>query len=137
MTMQVSATDRSSEMTALVTALGGNAKMLFYTGARPAPSAWTLGTPNATLTFGATAVTDANGGVAGGVSAGTLTFGGYTQTSSSFVSGTPTWVALVTSGNRCVATIDVGTGSTNVGFTGSIVVGQNLTGTLSLSAGNV
>lgn len=137
MTMQFSATDRTALGTTLVTQLGGSATMRFYTGARPTPAAWTAGTPNAVLTFGATAVTDANGGSAGGVASGVITFGGYTQTSSSFVAGTPTWVALVTSGGRCVATVDIGSGSTSIAFSGAIVNGQNVTGTLTLAASNV
>lgn len=136
MTTQISATDRTSLGSALVTALGGNATMRFYSGTRAAPAAWVAGTPLATVTFGSTAVTDANGASAGGVSNGVLTFGGYTQTSSGFTSGTPTWVALVTSGGRCVATIDIGAGTTSMQFTGSIVTNQNITGTLSITMPN-
>lgn len=136
MAMQYSTTSRNARLSALVTALGGNAKMLFYTGTRQTPAAWTLGSPNATLTFGSTAVTDANGGSAGGVTSGVLTFGGYTQTSSGFVNGTPTWVALVTSGNVCVATIDIGSGAGNIQYTGTIATNQNITGTLSITDGN-
>lgn len=136
MATQYATQDRNSRMTALVTALGGLATARFYSGSRPTPAAWVAGSPLATITFGATAVTDANGGSAGGVSGGTLTFGGFTQTSSSFVSGTPTWIALVTSGDRCVATIDIGSGSSSVPFTGTIVNNQNMTGSLTIADSN-
>lgn len=134
MTMQIAAQDRSSMMSALVTGLAGSATMRFYSGSRPTPAAWTAGTPLATITFGGTAVTDSGGSVTNGV----LTFGSYTQTSSGFTAGTPTWVALVTSGGRCVSTIDLSAGvvAGSIQFSGSVVVSQNITGTLTLTAPN-
>lgn len=134
MTMQVATQDRTAFMTTLVTSLGGSAAMRFYSGSRVAPSAWTAGSPLATVTFGSTAVTDSGGSVTSGV----LTFGAYTQTASSHVTGTPTWVALVTSANRCVATIDVTSGvvAGSIQYSGQVVNGQNITGTMTLTAPN-
>lgn len=134
MGMQLSTTGRNAELNSLVTALGGSATMKFYSGSRSlSPSSGLL----ATVTFGATAVTDSNGGAAGGVSGGVLTFGGVTQTSSGFSAGTPTFVLLSTSAASAVAAIDIGTGAGNLTFTGTIATGQNITVSgLTLTAGN-
>lgn len=136
MSISYATTARNARMSALVTALGASAQMRFYSGTKPTPATWSNATAAlASVVFG-TDVTAANGGTAGGVSNGTLTFGGYTQTSSGFTAGTPTWVALVTSGNVCVAIVDIGSGSANIQFTGSIATGQNITGSLSITDGN-
>lgn len=133
MTIQVAAATRNTLAADIVTALGGNATLRFYSGSRPTPAAWSNGTASlAVLTFGSTAVTDAGGSVTGGV----LTFGAYTQTSSSFTAGTPTWAALVTSGNICIVTVDIGAGTSNIQFSGSIVNGQSIAGPLVLTTPN-
>ena len=139
-TMVWSTAARNAELNGLVTTLGGSATCRFYNGTRPASlGSITSQTLLATLTFGSTAVTDANGGTAGSVTGGVLTFGGYTQTSRGFTAGTPTWLRCATRGGTAVVDIDVSSsaGSGVLQFTGSIAVGQNITGTLTITAGNV
>ena len=135
MGMQLSAAARTAELSALVAQLGGGATMKFYTGTRSLTPAGTL---LATLSFGGAAVTDANGGTAGGVASGVLTFGGVTQTPSGFVAGTPTFVLLSTSAAVAVAAIDIGTGAGNLTFSGGAIVnGQSITASgLTFTAGN-
>ncbi len=127
---------RNARLSAMVTQLGANATARWYSGTKPAALGTPTGTLLATLTFGSTAVTDANGGTAGGVSNGVLTFGGFTQTNSAHVSGTPTFVRLSTSAGTAVIDIDVGSGAGNIPFSGTIASGQNITGTLTLTDGN-
>jgi hypothetical protein len=109
--------------------------MKFYNGSKPAGLGTPGGTLLATLTFG-TDVTQANGGSAGGVSGGVLTFGGFTQTNSGFVAGTPTFARLSTSGGTAVCDVDIGSGAGTITFSGTIANGQNITGSLTLTAGN-
>lgn len=135
MTMSFSTALRNAELNAIVTALGASATAKFYNGSKPASLGTPTGTLLATLTYG-TDVTAANGGTAGGVSAGVLTFGGFTQTASSHVSGTPTFVRFSTSAGTAVIDIDIGAGAGNVQFTGSIVNAQNITGSMAITAGN-
>ncbi len=129
-------TTRNDRASVLVTRLGANAIMRAYNGTKPASlGAVTSQTLMATLTFGTT-VTAANGGTAGGVSGGALTFGGFTQTNSAHVPGTPTWVRLLQSGGTVIMDIDVGAGSTNIQWPNPIVTNQNITGSLVLTEGN-
>ena len=127
---------RNDRANVLVTRLGANAIMRAYNGTKPAnQGAVTSQTLMATLTFGTT-VTAANGGTAGGVSGGTLTFGGFTQTNSAHVAGTPTWVRFTQAGGAIVIDIDVGAGATNIQWPSPIVVNQNITGSLTISEAN-
>lgn len=136
MALTLSASVRTSRLQALVTAAGASATLKFYNGTKPAAlGAVTTQTLLATLTFG-TDVTAANGGTAGGVTSGVLTFGGVTQTNASHVAGTPTWVRLQTSGGTILADIDIGAGAGNIQFTGAIATSQNITGSLSITDGN-
>lgn len=136
MTLTASTAARNAGLSAYVTQLGANATMRFYNGTKPASLGSPTGTLLATLTFGSSAVTDANGGTAGGVSGGVLTFGGFTQSNGSHVNGTPTFVRLSTSGGTAVIDIDVGSGAGNIPFSGTVANGQNITGTLTITAGN-
>jgi hypothetical protein len=127
---------RNERANALVTRLGANAVMRAYNGTKPAAQgAVTSQTLMATLTFGTT-VTAANGGTAGGVAAGVLTFGGFTQTNSSHVPGTPTWVRFTRSDNTIICDIDVGAGATNIQWPSAIVANQNITGSLTFTEAN-
>lgn len=135
MTMTISVAGRNAELSALVTLLGSGAKAKWYNGTKPASLGTPGGTLLATLVFG-TDVTAANGGSAGGVASGVLTFGGFTQTNSSHVNGTPTFLRLTKSDDTATIDIDVGSGAGTVTFTGTIANGQNITGSLTLTAGN-
>ena len=126
MAMTLSTTTRSSRVTALVTALGASATAKLFNGTRPAALGTPAGTLLATLTFGAD-VTVANGGTAGGVTSGVLTLGGVTQTNTSHVAGTPTFVRFSTSAAVVVADIDIAAGAGNVQFTGTVANAQNVT----------
>jgi hypothetical protein len=129
-------TTRNEFANALVTRLGASAVFRAYNGTKPAAQgAVTSQTLMATLTFGTT-VTAANGGTAGGVTGGVLTFGGFTQTNGSHVAGTPTWVRLSTSGGTVICDIDVGAGSTNIQWPSAIVTSQNITGSLTMTMPN-
>jgi len=131
-----SAAVRNARLNALVTQAGSGAILRAYNGTKPASlGAVTSQTLMASLTFG-TDVTAANGGVAGGVTGGVLTFGGFTQSNGSHVAGTPTWVRLVTSGGTIICDIDVGAGSTNIQWPSAIVTAQNITGSLTITDGN-
>lgn len=128
MSLTLNTAGRTGMMSALVTELGANAKAKLYNGTKPASLGAPAGTLLATLTFGATAGTAA---------AGVLTFGSVTQTNSSHVNGTPTFVRLSKSDDTVVADIDIGVGAGNVQFTGSVVNGQNVTvSSLTLTAPN-
>jgi hypothetical protein len=137
MSMTDATTLRTAIAQARVTALGGSATCKLYNGTKPASLGTPGGTLLATLTFGATAVTDANGGTAGSVTAGVLTLGGITQTNTSHVAGTPTFARFSTSGGTALMDIDIGSGAGNLQFTGAVANGQNVTATgLTITAGN-
>jgi hypothetical protein len=136
MTITTSTTARNASLNGRVTTYGASATMKFYNGTKPASLGAPSGTLLATLTFG-TDVTAANGAAAGGVTGGVLPFGGFTQTNSAHVAGTPTFVRLSTSGGTAVDDIDIGaTTGTQIQFTGTIANAQNVTGTLTMTAGN-
>ena len=136
MTITSSTTVRNAALNARVTTYGASATMKFYNGAKPSALGVPAGTLLATLTFG-TDVTAANGCTAGGVASGVLTFGGFTQTNSAHVTGTPTFARLSTSTPTAVDDIDIGaTSGTQIQFTGTITNGQNVTGTLTLTGSN-
>ena len=136
MTINTSATGRNAALNGRVTALGASATSKWYNGAKPASFGAPAGVLLATLTYG-TDVTAANGGTAGGVSASVLTFGGFTQTNSSHVAGTPTFVRFSTAAGVVIDDIDIGaTAGTQIQFTGTIVANQNITGTLTITGSN-
>lgn len=117
---------RSARSTAINTTAGAGAKLKFYNGTRPAPggAATTL---LATLVCGATV---------GTVTSGALTVGAVTQTNSSHVNGTPTWLRLTTSADAFVADFDIG-GADGFAFTGTIATGVDITASgLTITEGN-
>lgn len=107
---------RAAGLTAqLITACGAGALAKFFTGTR------TLGTPGGTLlgtvTFGS---------VIGTISSVTLTFGAVTQTNTSHVTGTPTFVQLCTSAGVVQGVIDIGAGAGNLQISAAITNGQDI-----------
>jgi hypothetical protein len=125
--LTLSTVARSDMMSALLPHLAGGTIRL-YNGTKPAALGAPSGTLLATLTMGSPA---------GTVSSGVLTIGSVTQTNTSHVNGTPTFVRFSTSGGTVVADIDIGSGAGNVPFTGTVVNGQNVTVTgLTLTAPN-
>lgn len=127
---------RNATLNAIVTRLGGSATMTFYNGSKPSALGAPGGTSLAVLTFGSTAVTDANSGTAGSVTGGVLTFGGFTQTPTNFTDGTPTFVRLARSDGTAISDIDIGAGAGNLQFTGTVKKNWGLSGTLTLTAGD-
>lgn len=127
---------RSNRGTVLVTDLGASATGKLYNGVRPAALGAPAGTLLATLTYG-TDITAANGGTAGGVASGVLTLGGVTQTNTSHVAGTPTFVRFSTSAGVIIADIDIAAGAGNLQFTGTVANGQNVTASgMTITDGN-
>lgn len=125
--LTLSTVARSDMMSALLPHLAGGT-IKIYNGTKPAALGAPSGTLLATLTMGSPA---------GTVSSGVLTIGSVTQTNSSHVNGTPTFIRFSTSGGTVVADIDIGSGAGNVQFTGTVVNGQNVTVTgLTLTAPN-
>lgn len=117
---------RTTRATDIVTALGANAKIKFYNGTQPATGG-TATTLLATLIGGASVI--------GTVTSGVLTFGAVTQTNSSHVSGTPTWVRFTTSADAFVADVNIGAGGMT--FTGTIATGVDITlGASTITEGN-
>jgi hypothetical protein len=132
-----STTQRNASLQSFITTLGANAVAELRTGTRPAsPAAAATGTLTATLTFGATSALDANGGTAGNITAGVLTMGGYTQNTALHVGGTPTWIRWKQSGGTAVRDTDIGSGAGNIAFTGAVVTGQAVTGSITYTDGN-
>ena len=109
---------RTAWAQALIDDLGASHLIKFYDGTQPASTAASItGTLLATLTADATP---------GSVTSGVLTFdvANYSQTSSSHVTGTPTWVSLQTSGGTRVYELAIsGDGMT---FTGTIQNGVDI-----------
>lgn len=121
---------RTAIVGALVTQAGASAKLKFYSGTRPAGVAAVGG---GTTLLG-TVVLGASIGTTG---AGAIDWdeASATQTNTSHVSGTPTFVDLTTSADTVVFRTDLGAGSWT--FTGSIATGQNITlSSLVTTAGN-
>lgn len=116
-TMQISTATRTNLGTALLADIaGGTAE--FWSGSRPA----NLGTPTGTLLA---TVTLSN--PAGTVTSGVVTIGSISQTASSHVTGTPTFVRFKSSGGVIRWDIDIGAGAGNIPFTGTITTNQNVT----------
>lgn len=119
MTMRMSTTLRAALIQAIITAAGANPKGKLYNGAFPAALGTPAGTLLATVTFGT---------VLGVVSGATLDFDEtVTQTNSSHVNGTPTFLRIETSGGTAVLDIDLGGTAPTLTFTGTVVNGQNVT----------
>jgi hypothetical protein len=129
MSTSFSLTARNAALTAHVNTMGGSVRAKFYSGTKPANLGTPAGTLLATLTYGSTAVTDANGATAGGVANGALTFGGFTQNAATHVSGNPTFIRFERADGSAYADIDIGSGAGNIPFTGAIVANQALTTT--------
>lgn len=108
---------RTSWAQALIDDLGAGHLIKFYNGTQPSDtSASITGTLLATLTADATP---------GSVSSGVLTFdtANYSQTNSSHVNGTPTWVSFQKSDGTRVYELAIGDGFT---FTGTIQNGVDI-----------
>lgn len=130
MTMSLSTTVRTALAQAIITAAGAGAKLKLYNGTQPATAGTALSgnTLLASGTFGS---------VIGAAGSGAIDFdeAGFTQTSSGFTAGTPTFVDITTSADVVVARLSLGSGSWT--FTGAVAVGQNITLTsLVFTAGN-
>jgi hypothetical protein len=132
---------RNAEHQAFVTALGGGAFARLYTGTKPAggPEVAASGTQLAQLNFGSTSVTDANGGTAGSVAAGRLTFGGYTQNPAAHVAGTPGYIRWFTSAGVALRDTDVSSAAIagNVQFNGTVAPNVPITGAIWYDDGDV
>ena len=118
---------RNDLVQAIITRAGSGAKIKHYNGSMPSGGGSPSGTLLATLVGGATIGT-ASGGV--------LNFdeAGFTQTNSSHVTGTPTFIRITTSADAFVADIPVGAGAT---VTGTITTGVDITFNVStVTAGN-
>ena len=111
--MKFSTTLRSARADAIITAAGSGAKLNFYNGTESLTPAGTL---LATLTIT---------GALGTNTSGVIDFNEtVTQTNTSHVAGTPTFVLVTTSAGVAVATLKIGTDMT---FSGTIANGVNVT----------
>lgn len=111
--MKLTTSLRNTRATDIITAAGTNPKYKFYTGTESlSPAGTLLGTLNVTGALGTatSGVIDVNETV--------------TQTNSSHVSGTPTFVLITTSADVAVGTLLIGTDMT---FTGTIATGVDIT----------
>lgn len=118
---------KNAMMSGVLTQIAGGTIEL-WNGTKPAALGTPGGTKLATLNLGSPA---------GTVTTGVLTVGSVTQTNTSHVNGTPTFIRFKDSSANVVADIDIGVGAGNVQFTGTVVNGQNVTVTgLTLTAGN-
>lgn len=128
-----STTTRTARCTAIVTAAGASAKLKGYNGTRPANTGAVTG-GNTLLASGAF------GSTIGTCTSGALDWdeAGFTQTSSGFTAGTPTFFDITTSADVVVARVDVCGTAPCWTFTGTIATGQNLTlTTLGFTEGNL
>jgi hypothetical protein len=109
---------RTAWAQALIDDLGASHLIKFYNGTQPADTATAISGPTllATLTADATP---------GSVTTGVLTFdaANYTQTNSSHVNGTPTWMSLQKSDGTRVYELGTADGLT---FTGTIQTGVDI-----------
>jgi hypothetical protein len=111
--MKLTTSLRNTRATDIITAAGTNPKYKFYTGTESlSPAGTLLGTLNVTGALGTatSGVIDVNETV--------------TQTNSSHVSGTPTFVLITTSADVAVATLAIPADMT---FTGTIATGVDIT----------
>lgn len=118
MAMRLSSTLRGTRAQALIDAAGNNCKLKFYNGTVPA----TGGSPAGTL-LATVACSGALGTRSGGVITMNTTL---TQTSSGHSAGTPTFCRITDSSDGFVADIDIGSGSGNMQFTGTIATNVNI-----------
>lgn len=118
MGMRFSTTLRGNRAQELLDLAGTNPKIKFYNGTVPA----TGGTPSGTL-LGTVACSGALGTRSGAVITMNSTL---TQTNSSHVNGTPTFARITDSADAFVADIDIGSGSGNMQFTGTVQNGVNI-----------
>jgi hypothetical protein len=113
MTKRANDTLRTLWAQGLIDTLGASHLIKFYDGTQPASTSASISGPTllATLT--------ADGTPSVSVTAGVLTFdaANYSQTNSSHVNGTPTWMSLQTSGGTRVYELSTADGLT---FTGTI-----------------
>lgn len=132
MALNLRTSARTGIVQAIITDAGSGAKLKLYNGTRPAGVAAVGGgnTLLATLTFGSTIGTASNGSL-------DWDEAGATQSNSSHVNGTPTFVDITTSADVVVGRVDIGAGAGNWQFTGTVANGQNVTLTsLVFAAGN-
>ncbi len=111
--MKLTTSLRNTRATDIITAAGTNPKYKFYAGTESlSPAGTLLGTLNVTGALGTatSGVIDVNETV--------------TQTNSSHVSGTPTFVLITTSADVAVATLAIPADMT---FTGTIATGVDIT----------
>ena len=111
--MKFSTTLRTARAQAIIDAAGTNPKLKFYTGTEAlSPAGTLLGTLNVT-------------GALGTAASGVIDFNEtVTQTNSSHVAGTPTFVLITTSADVAVQTLAIPGEMT---FTGTIATGVNIT----------
>lgn len=107
---------RTAWIQAIITQAGANARIRLYNGTRPATGGSPTGTLLATLIMGA---------VLGTATSGSLDFdeSSMTQTNSTHVSGTPTWLRIETSSGTFVADFSIPGDAT---FSGSVVANTNV-----------
>lgn len=122
--MKLAAALRNTRAGAIITAAGTNPKLKYYNGAESlAPAGTLLATLNVTGALGTatSGVIDLNETV--------------TQTNSSHVAGTPTFILITTSADVAVGTILFGTDGT---FTGTVATGVDVAVTVgaTLTEGN-
>lgn len=115
MALALATTLRNTRATDIITAMGPSGKMRFYSGTRPATGGAET-TVLATLTFNTAFGTATNGVIDVNET--------VTQTNANHVSGTPTWVRLMTSADAFVADLSVGT---DITFSGTIATGVDIT----------
>lgn len=119
MTKHANDTLRTAWAQELIDQLGASHKIKFYDGTQPASTAAAISGPTllATLTADATP---------GSASAGVLTFdtANYTQTSSGFTAGTPTWVSFTKSDDTRVYELAIP--ADGMTFTGTIQVSVDI-----------
>lgn len=126
MTLALATSLRNTRATDIITAAGTNPKLKFYNGTRPATGAAPAGTLLATLN-----ITGALGTATNGVIDVNET---CSQTNSSHVSGTPTFVRLTTSADAFVADMSI---PADFSFSGTIATGVDITfNTSTLTEGN-
>lgn len=128
MALAFSTTLRNNRAQAIIDAAGASgAKLKFYNGTRPATGGTATGTLLATLNFT---------GAIGTATAGVIDINeaGITQTNTSHVSGTPTWVRMTTSADAFVADWSIPGDFT---FNGTIANGVNISlSTSTITEGN-
>ena len=122
--MKLTTALRNTLVSDIITAAGTNPKLKYYNGTESLTPAGTL---LATLTVS---------GALGTASNGAIDFNEtVTQTNSSHVAGTPTFILITTSADAAVGTLLIGTDAT---FTGTVATGVDIsiTAGATITAGN-